>query len=251
MTYEGFLDTCAALGFDAVELTQYYFPEESDEYLNHIKREVFARGLAVSGTAVGGNFANEDAAKRRKQIEHVKDWLVKSQKLGSACMRVFAGAKPDGVDLKTARSWVIDGLAECSEVAAKCGVILGVETHGGMTGTAAGVLALLKPFKKDPWVGLNLDFGNLTGDIYGQYRAPGAERRHDARQGDRAPGRRPRDRRLPPRGAHDAGGRLRRLHGYRVRGAGGPRGGRGPLRGLFARVYRGRVSTYAVASAGR
>lgn len=189
MTCEGFLDTCAALGFDAVELTQYYFPEESDDYLNHIKREVFARGLAVSGTAVGGNFANEDADKRRQQIEHVKDWLVKSQKLGSACMRVFAGAQPEGVDLQTARSWVVDGLKECSEVAAQCGVILGLETHGGMTGDADGILALLESFQDDPWVAMNLDFGNLTGDIYGQYErlAPSAVTTHvkvTVRQGD-------------------------------------------------------------------
>ena len=189
MTLEGFLDTCAGLGMDAVELTQYYFPEESDEYLNHIKREVFARGLAISGTAVGGNFANEDADKRRRQIAHIKDWLVKSQKLGSACMRVFAGPQPEGVALKTARAWVTDGLAECSEVAAQCGVILGLETHGGMTGDADGVLALLKPFKNDPWVGLNLDFGNLTGDVYGQYAqlAPSAVTTHvkvTVRQGE-------------------------------------------------------------------
>jgi len=170
MTLEGFLDTCAGLGLDAVELTQYYFPAETDEYLNYLKREVFVRGLA-------------------SQIEHVKDWLVKSQKLGSTCLRVFAGHQPEGVDLETARSWVIDGLAECSEVAARCGVILGLETHGGMTGDADGVLALLEPFQDNPWVGLNLDFGNLTGDIYGQYEklAPQAVTTHvkvTVRQGE-------------------------------------------------------------------
>jgi sugar phosphate isomerase/epimerase len=104
-------------------------------------------------------------------------------------MRVFAGPQPEGVALKTARAWVTDGLAECSEVAAQCGVILGLETHGGMTGDADGVLALLKPFKNDPWVGLNLDFGNLTGDVYGQYErlAPCAVTTHvkvTVRQGE-------------------------------------------------------------------
>ena len=169
MTMEGFLDVCASLGMDAVELTQYYFPEETDEYLNHIKREVFLRGLAVSGTAVGGNFANEDAEKRRSQIEHVKDWLVKSSRLGSPVLRVLAGGQPEGVDKETAEGWVKDGLAQCAEVAAQCGVVLGLENHGGLTATAEGVLPLLEPFADNPWVGLNLDFGNFTGDIYGQY----------------------------------------------------------------------------------
>lgn len=169
MSLEEFLDTCAALGFEGVELTQYYFPEESDAYLNHIKREAFMRGLSVSGTAVGGNFSNEDADARRKQIEHIEDWLVKSARLGSPALRVFAGDVPEGTDRATAEGWVKDGLARCARVAEDCGVILALETHGGLTADADGTLPLIEPFADNPWVGLNLDFGNLTGDIYGQY----------------------------------------------------------------------------------
>jgi sugar phosphate isomerase/epimerase len=163
------MDVCRDLGLDGVELTQYYFPEESDEYLHYVKREAFTRGLDICGAAVGGNFSNGDADARRKQIEHVKDWLVKSGKLGATCLRVFAGGQPEGVDLETARGWIIEGLHECAPVAAECGVILALENHGGVTSDADGVLALLEPFAEDPWIGLNLDFGNFTGDIYGQY----------------------------------------------------------------------------------
>ncbi len=189
MTLESFLDTCVRLGFDGVELTQYYFPTETDEYLNNLKREVFGRGLEVSGTAVGGNFSNADAEARQKQIEHVKDWLVKSSRLGSPVLRVFAGGQPDGVDKETAEGWVKDGLAQCAGVAAECGVVLGLENHGGLTATAEGVLPLLEPFADNPWVGLNLDFGNFTGDIYGQYAqcAPHTVTTHTkvtVRQGD-------------------------------------------------------------------
>lgn len=169
MTLESFLDVCVGLGLDGVELTQYYFPRETDEYLYHIKREAFRRGLDVSGTAVGGNFCNADAAARQKQVAHVKDWLEKSAKLGSPVLRVFAGEQPKGTALETAAGWVQEGLAECAEVCARHGVALGVENHGGLTGTAEGVLNLLRPFAGSPWVGINLDFGNFTGDIYGQY----------------------------------------------------------------------------------
>ncbi len=169
MTMEGFLDRCAELGFDGVELTQYYFPEETDKYLHHVKREAFRRGLEISGTAVGGNFSNADAPAREKQIKHVLDWLEKSAKLGSPVLRVFAGEQPKGTDAKTASGWVRDGLARCAETAEKFGVALGLENHGGLTSTADGVLSLLQPFAKNPWVGLNLDLGNFTGDIYAQY----------------------------------------------------------------------------------
>lgn len=169
MTLVGFLDTCRDLGLDGVELTQYYFPKEGDAYLHRIKREAFARGLDVCGAAVGGNFSNADPQKRRAQIEHVKDWLVKSAKLGAPCLRVFAGRQPEDTDLQTARKWVTDGLAECARVAADCGVVLALESHGGLTADAEGCLALLAPFAEEPWVGMNLDFGNFTGDVYEQY----------------------------------------------------------------------------------
>jgi len=171
MTLEGFLDTCRDLGFDGVELTQYYFPQETDDYLHRIKRECFVRGLDVSGAAVGGNFAHPDAEARAKQIAHVKDWLPKAARLGAPVLRTFAGPQPDGVDLATARGWVIDGLLECAPIAADCGVALALESHGGLTADADGCLALLGPFADEPWVGMNLDFGNFRGDVYAQYEA--------------------------------------------------------------------------------
>ncbi len=189
MTLESFLDTCADLGLDGVELTQYYFPEETVGYLNHIKREAFARGLEVAGAAVGGNFINADADARRDQIDHVKDWLEKASRLGAPVLRVFAGGQPDGVDYAECENWVQEGLAECAVTAARHGVVLGLENHGGVTATADGVLGLLAPFEGNPWVGLNLDFGNFTGDIYDQYKrcAPWTVTTHakvTCRQGD-------------------------------------------------------------------
>jgi sugar phosphate isomerase/epimerase len=189
MTLESFLDTCAELAFDGVELTQYYFPEETAEYLNHVKRQAFARGLDVSGAAVGGNFANADADARRRQVEHVRDWLAKAARLGAPTLRVFAGGVPEGVSHETAAGWVREGLDECSEAAAACGVVLGLENHGGLTATAGGALALLEPYQDNPWVGLNLDFGNFTDRIYEQYAlcAPYAVTTHakvTVRQGD-------------------------------------------------------------------
>ena len=169
MTLEGFLDTCRDLGFDGVELTQYYFPQEDAGYLAHVKREAFARGLDVAGTAVGGNFISADAEARAKQVAHVCDWLEKSARLGSPVLRVFAGGLPKGVAEETAAGWVREGLERCAEVGAQCGVVVALENHGGLTATADGVLALLEPFAGGPWVGLNLDFGNFTGDIYEQY----------------------------------------------------------------------------------
>ena len=37
MSMEEFLDTAVELGLDGVELTSYYFPEETDDYLHYLK----------------------------------------------------------------------------------------------------------------------------------------------------------------------------------------------------------------------
>jgi sugar phosphate isomerase/epimerase len=169
MTLESFLDLCTGLGLDGVELTQYYFPEESARYLNHIKREAFRRGLEVAGTAVGGNFSNADAEARAEQVEHVKDWVIKSSMLGSPVLRVFAGGRPEGVEEAEARRWVREGLTQCAVTAAEHGVVLALENHGGLTASADGVLDLIEPLSENPWVGLNLDCGNFSGDIYEQF----------------------------------------------------------------------------------
>lgn len=180
MTMEGFLDVCAGLGFDGVELTQYYFPREDRDYLNHLKRECLRRGLDVSGAAVGGNFSRADAEGRARQIEHVKDWLGKAAMLGAPTLRVFAGGRPEGASDEQAVTYIQQGLERCAGAAARAGVVLALETHGGLTADADGTLRLLAPFAGEPWVGLNLDFGNLAGDIYAEYEklAPHAVTTH-------------------------------------------------------------------------
>jgi sugar phosphate isomerase/epimerase len=100
----------------------------------------------------------------------VKAWLGHSAALGSSVMRVFAGGQVEGAPRATAEDYVRDGLAECAKVAADCGVILALENHGGLTGDADGILALVEPFADNPWVGINLDFGNFAENNYEQYQ---------------------------------------------------------------------------------
>ena len=53
-----------------MELTAYYFPELTPEYLNHIKRETFVRGLDVEGTAVRGNVTGDIYAQYEQCAPH-------------------------------------------------------------------------------------------------------------------------------------------------------------------------------------
>ncbi|HKB41716.1 MAG TPA: sugar phosphate isomerase/epimerase family protein [Gemmataceae bacterium] len=167
MTLEEFIDLGGTLELPAVELTQYYFPKTSDEYLKEIAARCAKHKLAVSGTAVGNDFCHKDDAKRKAEVETVKRWSEHSAALGAKTMRIFAGRVAKGDSEAEARKRCIDAIHEACDHAAKYKVFLALENHGGITETVDQMLAIVKAVKHD-WFGVNLDSGNFrTPDPYG------------------------------------------------------------------------------------
>lgn len=170
MSLEEFIDTAAEMGCDGVELTAYYFPSLDRSYLNAIKRHAHLRGISVSGTAVGSNFAQPNPAKRREHVTMTKEWIERSVILGAPTLRVFAGPVGEDSTEEEAFGWVVECLRECAAAAADAGVLLALENHGGITSTADQALAIHRAVDSE-WLGVNLDFGNFTGDIFTQFAA--------------------------------------------------------------------------------
>jgi sugar phosphate isomerase/epimerase len=168
LTLEQYMEACADMGLEGVELTQYYFPETGQAYLNGLKRQLLRRGLSLAGTAIGGSFCLADADGRKKHVEVTKEWLDISMRLGAPCLRVFAGPAPEGHSEEEARGWAVAGIKECAVKAEQVGVMIGVENHGGLTGTAEGLIKILKAVGSD-WVGALLDFGNYSKDPYREF----------------------------------------------------------------------------------
>lgn len=165
MSMEQFVDTCAGMGLDGVELTSYYFPSTERDYLNGLKRYCFLRGMHILGTAVGSNFTQADEEKRREQVRMTRDWIDHSVTLGAPCIRVFAGPIPEGVSEDQAFGWALECIQECVAHAAERGVVVALENHGGVTSTAEQVTRFLDRIDS-PWFGVNLDFGNFRVDPY-------------------------------------------------------------------------------------
>jgi sugar phosphate isomerase/epimerase len=166
MTLEEFIDIGAKLELPAVELTAYYFPRTTEEYLKSVKARCDKHGLAVSGTAVGNDFCWPDKKKQQEQLDHVRRWTEHTALLGGKTMRIFAGSvrKQDSED--EARKRAVELIEKACEHAAKYKVILALENHGGITATADQLLAIVKAVKSD-WFGVNLDTGNFhTPDPY-------------------------------------------------------------------------------------
>lgn len=165
-----FIDYCADHGFDGTELTSYFFPTDADDaYFQRIKQHAFLRGIAISGTAVGNNFALPDGDELSKQIADTNAWIDRAAVMGAPHVRVFAGA-PKGIDAKTAMTQCIQSLEACCHHAGEHGIFLGLENHGGIVAEADALLEIVEAVKS-PWLGINLDTGNFrTADPYGDLK---------------------------------------------------------------------------------
>jgi sugar phosphate isomerase/epimerase len=160
MVLEEFIDRAAEWGVPAVELTSYYFAETTPKYLTSLKRRCTRLGLNVSGGAVGNNFCVTDPAKLRKEIDSVKRGAEHVSLLGGQTLRIFAGTLANDDTEEKARARVVEAIQEACDHAAKVGVYLALENHGGITATADQLLALVTAVKHD-WFGVNLDTGNF------------------------------------------------------------------------------------------
>ena len=167
-----FMDWSAEHGFDAVDLTAYFFPGypavPSDEYINNLKRHAFELGLDISGTGVRNDFANPDPLKRAADVKHVKEYIDVAVKLGAPVIRVFSGPIPEGYENKRDEiyKYMAASLKECADYGKLRGVLVGVQNHGDFLKTADETIKLVKMVDSD-WLGVIVDTGYfLTDDPY-------------------------------------------------------------------------------------
>ncbi len=165
------LNFCAVNGFDAVDLTGYYFPGypevPTDEYLFGIKRKAFQLGLEISGTGVRNNFAETDPQKRKADIQLINKWIECAAKMGAPVIRIFSGTQlPDGYSWEQVAEWIIKDIGECVAYGKKHGVVVAVQNHNDFIQTAGQAERLIKMADSE-WFGLILDIGSYrTGDPF-------------------------------------------------------------------------------------
>ena len=165
MTMEDFIDLAAEEGFEGVELTNYWFDSAEGGYLHSLKRRCLVNGLCVAGAAIRSQFTLASESERAAQVAMVKEWIGHAVELGAPEMRVFAGDTPEGEDEEDAFRWTVEGLSQCTEVAAERGVVLARENHGGITLTADQVIRLIEAVGSE-WLRLNMDTGNFREPPY-------------------------------------------------------------------------------------
>jgi sugar phosphate isomerase/epimerase len=158
-----FVNLAADMALDGVEPTSYYFPPDvTSDYLVRLKLHAFSLGLDISGTAVGNNFCLPPGPKRDEQITLVESWIDKAAELDAPVIRIFAGNVAKGSTEEQAVAWAIEGIKSVLPHAAKKGIVLALENHGGITATPEQLFKLVNAIDS-PNFGVNLDTGNFRG----------------------------------------------------------------------------------------
>ncbi len=177
------IDLAADMGFDAVEFLHRQMTNESNDYLQSLKRRAFLLGLDLCGLSIHQGFLSPDAVERQKNVDHTIHCIELAYQLGIPTMRVNTGRwqtikdfdelmKNRGIEPQIkgytdedGYKWVIDGLSKCLKTAEKCGVLLCLENHWGLGRTPEGLLRIVNAIKS-PWLQILMDTGNFLEDPY-------------------------------------------------------------------------------------
>jgi len=188
---ETVIDKSAALGVEAVDILhrQMDIPEKEPLTADHratlqrLKRHAFRNGIDLVCLSIHQNFVQADPAERQRQVEHTHKCIEIAYELGVPCIRLNSGrwnTIADFDELMRQRGiepilaghteddgfrWCIECIEKCLPVAAKCGVVLALENHWGLSRTPEGQLRILNAFNS-PWLGGLMDTGNFMEDPY-------------------------------------------------------------------------------------
>jgi sugar phosphate isomerase/epimerase len=177
--FPAMIEACARLGVDGIELLGLHFDSTDREELYKLKQFAFRQGVAIIAISAHHNFVTPDPAKRQEEIEKLCRWVEVAYELGAPAVRAFGGrwaTRPNFSEFMAAEgvepplegytdddgyAWSVEAFQTASDYAGRRGVTLALENHWGFTGTAAGVLRILRE-TASPWLQVVLDTGNFN-----------------------------------------------------------------------------------------
>ena len=167
LKYDDLVRLAVDFEVDGLDLTVYWFPSASDDFLLPLRALAYRNGVEIYSISVRTNMCRPTQELRDQEVAEVKKWVDVAAKLGAGHIRVFGGNVPKGESEDRAAEWVVDVLRRGAAIAGRKGVILGLENHGGITSRAELIIQIVKTVDS-PWVGVNMDTGNFEKDAYRQ-----------------------------------------------------------------------------------
>jgi sugar phosphate isomerase/epimerase len=167
MTYDDLVRLAVDLDVDGLDLTVYWFPNRSPDFLLPLRRLAYKNGVEIYSISTRSEMTRPTPELRNQEVASIQGWIDAAEQLGAGHIRVFGGAVPKGSTVEQATPWVVEVLSRAAEYAGKKGIILGLENHGGITERAETITQIVKKVDS-PWVGINLDTGNFRTDVFRQ-----------------------------------------------------------------------------------
>ena len=159
MDQMAWVQECAALGLDGVELLGHHFPGTDRAYLVELKKLCADLYLTVAMVSADGHLTVADDAQRQKEIDLIRKWVEVAAFLGAPRVRFFCGS---GVELAAGGpvlfKKVKQAVAEVAALGAAHGIVMAMENHGDTT--ADQLLDMLSAVHS-PWLKLTMDTGNF------------------------------------------------------------------------------------------
>jgi len=170
MTMEDFILKAVELGIDGVDITTYWLESAEPAHLAALRNFAYKNAMPFSGAAIRSNMCQPEPRKRAEEVENIKQWIDRTELLGASHLRVFGGEVPQGATVEQGIEWVTEGMKQASDYAAQKGVILGIESHGGITSHASNIVEILRRVDS-PYARCNLDISHFEEDPYTQNEA--------------------------------------------------------------------------------
>jgi len=160
MTYEDLIRIAVETGTDGIDMTVYWLPATTDDYLLPLRRFAYRNRVEIYSIGTRVRLAQPTAELREQQLAELRKWLDVARNVGATHVRVFGGQKPAGATLEQAIGFAAETLKRGAELAGARGLILGLEDDGGITDFAKETIEIVKR-ADSPWAGMNLDIGNF------------------------------------------------------------------------------------------
>lgn len=148
-------------GISIVEYVNQFFKDKAEDktYLAELLKRAKDNGVSNHLIMIDGEggLGELDAAVRNKAVENHYKWVEAAKYLGCKTIRVNAFGK--GSDEEIAKA-AVDGLGKLGEFAAKTGINVIVENHGGSSSNGKWLSGVMKQVNMKN-VGTLPDFGNF------------------------------------------------------------------------------------------
>ena len=152
-------------GIDCVELVDQFLAGKAkdDAYLGELKRRAEDEGVRIHLIMLdtNGPLGAERDTVRRKSIDRTLPWIDAAAFLGCSTVRV--NARGDGTD-EELKKRIAASCAELADYAAKAGLNLTIENHGGPSSNPDWLIGVFNEVAK-PNFGALPDFGNFPDEV--------------------------------------------------------------------------------------